>query len=89
VEELFASGRIVDVVVVFMTLEAVALLAYRWMWGRGLVALDIASVLAPGLFLLLALRAALSDAPWPALAAWLLAALLAHLADLWRRSSQA
>jgi hypothetical protein len=41
--------------------------------------------LAAGACLLLALRAALTGASWPPVAAWLLAALLANLVDLAER----
>lgn len=83
-DALFASGRIVDVVIGFMALEAIALLvAHRW--GSRLGILDIALLLVPGLCLLLAMRAALSDQGWQVMAAWLLASLVAHLADLARR----
>jgi hypothetical protein len=84
-EQLFASGRIVDVILIFMAFEAIVLLVYQRVSGRGLGLYDIACVLIPGLFLLLALRAALLGAHWPVLAGWLLAALVAHLGDLWRR----
>jgi hypothetical protein len=87
-ETLFASGRIVDIVIAFMALEAVALLVgTRWLNGR-LGNVDIVLLLVPGLFLLLAMRAAMTDAGWIAIAAWLLAALVAHLADLARRLRQ-
>jgi hypothetical protein len=44
--------------------------------------------LVSGAALMLAVRAALLDEPWPIVAAWLLFALLAHVTDLlvrWRR----
>ena len=50
-----------------------------------LAAGDLVGLLLAGAFLLLALRAALTGAPWPSIAIWLLAALIAHLADLVRR----
>lgn len=83
-ESLFAGGRIVDIVIAFMAVEAIALLiAHRW--GVRFGALDIALLLVPGLFLLLALRTALSGGGWQVIAVWLVAALIAHLADLTRR----
>jgi uncharacterized membrane protein YjjP (DUF1212 family) len=83
-ETLFASGRIVDIVIAFMVVEAVALLVAR-RWGSRLTPLDIALLLLPGLFLLLAMRAAVSGDGWHLVAVWLLAALVAHLADLAQR----
>jgi hypothetical protein len=42
-------------------------------------------MLLPGLFLLLALRAALVGEAWTRIAMLLALALVAHLGDLWRR----
>jgi hypothetical protein len=86
-DQLFTNGRIVEIIIAFMALEAIALVAYRKVFARGLGTSDIASVLIPGLCLLLALRAALLEASWHVIAGWLLAALIAHLGDLWRRQS--
>lgn len=85
----FASGRIVDVVIAVMAMEAIALLALRHTLKGRMAAIDIVLLLAPGLCLLLAMRAGLSGAAWEQVAAWLLAALLAHLADLARRVTRA
>lgn len=83
--DLFASGRIVDLVIAVMAVEALALLAVRHRFGLRISPLDITLILVPGLCLLLAMRAALSGSGWEVAAAWLFAALLAHLADLMRR----
>jgi hypothetical protein len=83
--QLFASGRIIDVVLAVMAVEAVLLLALRPKLAGRLAAIDIVLILVPGLCLLLAMRASLSGAGWEHVAAWLVAALLAHLADLARR----
>lgn len=83
-EALFSDGRIVDIVIAFMIVEAIALLVAH-QWGSRFGRLDIALLLVPGLFLLLAMRAALSGDGWQIMAVWLLAALIAHLADLARR----
>jgi hypothetical protein len=45
-------------------------------------------MLLAGLFLLLALRTALIGSSWQVVALWLLAALIAHLIDLWQRVQQ-
>ena len=82
---LFASGRIVDLILAFTLVEAVAVVAYHRRTGKGVPPADFLGNLLSGVFLLLALRAALAGAAWPWLAACLLAALLAHLADLGRR----
>jgi hypothetical protein len=84
-ESLFASGRIVDLILLFMVVEAILLLAYRWRTGRGPVATDLLVTLLAGSTLLLALRAALVGASTPWIGACLLASLVAHLIDLRRR----
>lgn len=80
--DLIASGRVVDAIIAFMAAEAVALLVYRRIAGRGPGAADIGVMLLAGLCLLLALRAALTGAGWAWVAAFLAAALVSHLADL-------
>jgi hypothetical protein len=82
---LFASGHVVDIVLVVMLLEAGLLLAYRQRTRHGPSAADLLSVLVPGVFLLLALRGALVGAGIVPIATCLIAALLAHVADLARR----
>lgn len=84
-QDFVASGRVVDVILVIMAIEAAALIAYRRMTGGGLTPSSVLLTLAPGALLLLALRAALTSEAWFIIVAWLVAALLAHLADLWSR----
>ena len=84
-EGLFASGRIVDLIVGLMVLEWVALAAWHRRTGRGIAPLDALASLLAGVFLLLALRAALTTEPWTTVALWLAGALAAHLADVARR----
>jgi uncharacterized membrane protein YGL010W len=86
--ELFRSGHVVDLVLAFVVLEAAMVLFHYRRSGRGLAPAALLSLLVPGVCLLMALRNALTGGDWVWLAAWLLAALLAHLADLkqrWRR----
>jgi hypothetical protein len=83
--ELFESGRIVDLILAFVALEAVALLVYAHGTARGIAPMGVLTNLAAGTCLLLALRCALVASPWGWTAAWLLAALFAHLADLGQR----
>jgi hypothetical protein len=82
---LFATGRIVDLILVLTLLEGIILVAYYRLTGRGLAPADLLSNLVAGICLLLALRDALLNASWVWIALWLSAALLAHLADLQRR----
>ncbi|WP_431282006.1 hypothetical protein ACQW02_21780 [Humitalea sp. 24SJ18S-53] len=83
------SGRVADLVILCLVVEAVLLGGYRRRTGRGLPAMAIAMLILPGMMLALALRAALTGASWLWVALALGAALLAHIADLhWRiRSS--
>jgi hypothetical protein len=85
IEELIANGRIVDVIVGLVVVQFIALVLYRRATGRGPAPADIAFNLLAGAGLLLALRAALTGADWTSIAAFLAAALVAHLADLARR----
>jgi hypothetical protein len=88
VTALFTSGRIVDLILAMVVLEALVLLAYGYATGRGIPALSLLTNLLAGAFLLMALRSALLQAHWTWTAAWLAAALFAHVADLaqrWRR----
>lgn len=85
VVELFASGRIVDLILLFIGLElALLTLLHRWR-GMGVPPMELLGHLASGAALLLALRSALVGAAWIWTAAWLAAALVAHLIDLARR----
>jgi hypothetical protein len=79
-EAFVASGRAVDAILLIVLAEAVAVL---WLArsGRGPGA-ALLPTLAAGAALLLALRAALTPTPWPAVAAWLAVAGVAHAVDL-------
>jgi hypothetical protein len=82
---LFTSGHVVDIVLAVMLLEVGLLLAYRHRIRNGPSVTDVLSVLVPGVFLLLALRGALVGAGIVLIAACLIAAFLAHVADVARR----
>lgn len=87
-QELFASGRVIDLILVLMVIEAAAIGLYHRRTGRGLPVRTLVTVLLAGAFLLLALRASLTGADWPAIAIFLVLGLVSHLADLagrWRR----
>ena len=83
--ELYASGRVVDLIALIVFAEFAVLAFLRWRTGRGLPPAALAATLAAGLFLLMALRAALQGRDWTVIAAWLLAAMAAHVVDLWLR----
>jgi hypothetical protein len=82
--ELFASGRIIDLILGLVVVEVMALALWR-RFGTGPDLGGLVANLASGGFLLLAVRAALVDAPWEWVALALLGSLLAHLADLYGR----
>ncbi|WP_203071665.1 hypothetical protein [Falsiroseomonas ponticola] len=81
-DDFFASGRVADLVLLVLLLEAALLLAWHRRTGRGLAPAAILGLALPGVALVLALRAALVGAGWPWVAAALSAAFAAHLFDL-------
>jgi len=87
VAELFASGRIVDLIVALMLLEFGVLIAVRARTSRGIEPIELAVSLAAGMALLLALRSSLVGYSWQHTAVWLVLALIAHMLYLklrWR-----
>ena len=85
---LVASGRFVDAILIFMALEGIALIAYQRVTGRGIAPLAVIANLLAGGGLLLALRATITGAGWPVIAACMGLSFAAHLADLQRRWRQ-
>ncbi len=83
----FAEGRIPQLIALLVIGEALLLV---WLWrarGIGIAPRALLGSLASGAFLMLAIAAALRDAPWWDVAILLLLSLIAHLADLalrWR-----
>lgn len=91
-DELVDSGRLIDWILGLVVIEALALALWHRLAGRGPPLAELWANLAAGGCLLLALRAALSEAPWTWIAAALCAALCAHLLDLsgrWRSAESA
>jgi hypothetical protein len=82
-DELFASGRAMDIVLVVVVVEALMLKATEGRHGLGLV--DIVGLLGAGIFLVLGVRAALVGDPWWVTAAWVSASLPMHVFDVTRR----
>ncbi|MDX2238969.1 MAG: hypothetical protein NW203_15505 [Hyphomonadaceae bacterium] len=81
----FATGAVADLILAAMVLEFFALVLRAPAWARARRAETLAIALAPGACLALALRFALTDAPWPWIAAALVASLPLHWWDLARR----
>lgn len=77
-----ADGTAIDWILGLVVVEGIALVAYRWHSRNGLTIGLVLSLLLPGACLLLALRCALTNAGTVAVAALLLAAFFAHLADV-------
>ena len=78
-EEFFASGRAVDVVLVVLAVEAI------WLKFRGNVWADIVPGLLPAVLMMISLRAALTGMAWPFISVPLALAFPVHLYDLRRR----
>jgi hypothetical protein len=83
--ELFDGGRLVDLILVVVVIEAAVLIFYWRRVRRGVAPLDLLPNLSAGLFLLLALRVTLAGAGWVMASGCLAAAGLAHMIDLRRR----
>lgn len=80
--DLFASGRIIDAIIVLMVLETAALLAFRGVTGKGVSARALLPFMAAGICLMLALRAALVDGNWMVIASLLMLAFVFHILDI-------
>jgi len=80
VQGFFESGRAADLILLILVLELIWLgLSRRLSWA------DAVGLAVPGLLIVLGLRAALTGASWPWIAAPLALALPVHLLDLRRR----
>lgn len=87
-QALWDSGWLLNAVIGITLLEAAALLLYRRLTGKGIAAHDWGLNLLSGLCLMMAVRSAVTGDAWPLIAAWLSAAGLVHVVDLfsrWRR----
>ena len=83
------SGGLVDTIIAITLIEVAVLLIYRQQTKRGLRPRAYLLNVASGLCLMLTLRCVLSGAAWYFIALWLMAAGLAHVADLALRLRQA
>lgn len=81
-QNLVESGRIVDVMLVFLFVEIVVLSLIRQRRGGGIAPLPLIVNIGAGGSLMVALRFALSGGSWQAVTACLLAALVFHVADI-------
>lgn len=83
--ELFESGRVIDLILALLALEAAVLAIVSLAWPRHLPLAGLLLNIAAGGFLLLALRSVLLGAEWVVTGAWLAAAFVAHVGDLLQR----
>lgn len=89
-EQLVTSGRIVDLMLIFVVIEVMLLLFARRLLGRGIGPLPLLTNIGAGASLMLALRADLTGAGWTWVAGFLVAALVFHVSDLalrWPRAA--
>ena len=87
---LFDGGRVIDLILGLMVVEAISLAVLYYTTGRGIAPVCLWPNLCAGAFLLLALRASLAGAGATAIGSWLALGLVGHLADLalrWPRQS--
>jgi hypothetical protein len=83
--DLFASGRLVDIVLILIVLEVVAIALYKRNTGRGIALADLLPNILAGAFLLVALRVSLAGGGWAAVSGCLACAGIAHVVDVGRR----
>ncbi len=77
--EFFASGRAADAVLCVLAVEAI------WLIARGNSWRDVVPALLPAVLMIVAVRAALTGAPWPWVSIPLALAFPVHIYDLYRR----
>ncbi len=82
--EFFASGRVLDLILAGMALEAVGLILLYRTTGRGVRPARLLPNLLSGMCLLLAMRVGAGGAWWGWVSLALLGALAFHLVDLGR-----
>lgn len=85
IDELFASGRVFDIVLIVLLAEAVVLSALWFLTGRGVSPAQMLPFLVSGAALVAAFRAAGLGAPWPVVGGFLALALCAHTFELFGR----
>ena len=76
------GGGLIDTIIVITLLEVAALLLYHHQTKRGLTPREYLLNVLSGLCLMLALRCALAGCAWYFMPAFLIAAGLAHVADI-------
>jgi hypothetical protein len=88
-QQLIATGRIVDLMLVCVIAEILIIVIYWKRTGRGIATRPLLLNAGAGISLMLSLRVCLTDGDWTWVAVFLLAALVFHVADLGQRWSRA
>lgn len=83
--EIFSGTLLIDIVIAVTLVEWGVLSWWHRRTGRGIPMSELRATLLAGLYLMLALRASMTAAPWYVVALLLLAAGLTHASDLLRR----
>ena len=82
IQDLITTGRIVDVMIVFVIIEIVIVEWSRRVRGRGVATVPLLVNIGAGGSLMLALRAALMDSGWQWVATFLVSSLVFHVLDV-------
>ena len=82
------GGGLIDTIIAITLIEVTILLLYHHQTKRGLMPRDYLLNVLSGLCLMLALRCALTGSVWYFMATFLMAAGLAHVADIAMRLRQ-
>ncbi|NNJ74716.1 MAG: hypothetical protein HKP56_06105 [Anderseniella sp.] len=81
-QSLFKSGDIIDLILLIMVVEVIALLVWRYLTGTGVAPGALLPFLAAGVCLMLAVKFALTGQDWTHVATALGGAFIFHLADV-------
>lgn len=81
-QSLFESGDIIDLILLLMVVEVIALLVWRHFTGAGVAPGALLPFLAAGVCLMLAVKFALTGQDWTYVATALGGAFIFHLADV-------
>ena len=84
-QSIYAGPLVVDIAIAFIAIETLVLWLLYTVRGWGIAPSQYLLTVLSGLFLMLALRCALTPDGWPGMAVSLIAAGLAHGADLRQR----
>jgi hypothetical protein len=87
-QQLIATGRVVDLMLICVIAEVLLILIYWKRTGRGIATRPLLLNAGAGVSLMLSLRVCLTDGNWAWVVVFLLTALVFHIADLGQRWSR-